>query len=508
MAEFQTWLQSQKLSATQAQKSRGQEAARPSTISVQDRFDKGVDDAFQYITYLCDRSSGVPAWGTQKREEWLREFWKKESILAGAVHSAVAKIIGLGWTISGGRNKVARYATILREADGKDWDTFLSKFLLDYLTQDKGAFIEFGSTVKDGPVQGLFNMDSYECDLTGDWDYPVKYHDISGKWHKIPRTSVSHVSSLPSPQVNMHNYGYCAVSRAINAAQILILVNQYEREKLSDLPPNGIAAVTGLTPRQFRDAMNLYKMGRENRGNLIYPGILWLIGNPGATGGPGKVSIELISFAGLPDQFDKKVTVDVYAKTLALAFGVDVNEFWQIEHVGATKASAWIQAQKAKGKFPAVIIAAIERAINTFVLPPGVLFKFGMMDAEDRLGLADLHAREIENVTDMIDSGVMTVDEGKALLLRSAIIPPDMEAGLQFVETDIAGGKSIDWLADGGYVILDKHGQMIYDQKYKGGYVVPHRVELPLVGKSYRPSGDVELVTEAPIVKEIVEEAE
>jgi len=327
MAEFQSWLQSQKLSA---QKSRGQVATRPSTISVQDRFDKGVDDAFQYITYLCDRSSGVPAWGTQKREEWLREFWKKESILAGAVHSAVAKIIGLGWTISGGRNKVARYATILREADGKDWDTFLSKFLLDYLTQDKGAFIEFGSTVKDGPVQGLFNMDSYECDLTGDWDYPVKYHDISGKWHKIPRTSVSHVSSLPSPQVNMHNYGYCAVSRAINAAQILILVNQYEREKLSDLPPNGIAAVTGLTPRQFRDAMNLYKMGRENRGNLIYPGILWLIGNPGATGGPGKVSIELISFAGLPDQFDKKVTVDVYAKTLALAFGVDVNEFWQI----------------------------------------------------------------------------------------------------------------------------------------------------------------------------------
>jgi len=131
-----------------------------------------------------------------------------------------------------------------------------------------------------------------------------------------------------------------------------------------------------------------------------------------------------------------------------------------------------------------------------------------MMDAEDRLGLADLHAREIENVTDMIDSGVMTVDEGKALLLRSAIIPPDMEAGLQFVETDIAGGKSIDWLADGGYVILDKHGQMIYDQKYKGGYVVPHRVELPLVGKSYRPSGDVELVTEAPIVKEIVEKVE
>ena len=255
MAEFQSWLQAQKLqSHLQGQKIRGQEAARPSTISVQDRFDKDTDDAFQYITWLADRSDGIPTWGTQKREEWLREFWKKESILAGAVHSAVAKIIGLGWTISGGRNKVARYASILREADGKDWDTFLSKFLLDYLTQDKGAFIEFGSTVKDGPIQGLFNMDSCECSLTGDWDYPVKYCDIMGNWHKMPRTSVSHVCSLPSANVAMNNYGYCAVSRAINAAQILILVNQYEREKLSDLPPNQNLCLRLLLPFQ-RDSI-------------------------------------------------------------------------------------------------------------------------------------------------------------------------------------------------------------------------------------------------------------
>jgi len=500
----------QKSSLAQAEKVRGEATKRPSSISVQDRFDPGVEDAFQFMTWVTDRHNDIPAWGTQRREGWLREFWMKEAILAGAVHSASAKILGLGWTISGGRNLVARYAAILRNADGKDWDTFLSKFLLDYLTQDKGAFIEFGSTMKNGPVQGLFNMDSYRCALTGDWAYPVTYQDIDGTWHKMPRTAVYHTSSLPSAQVNMNNYGMCAVSRAVNAAQILILVNQYEREKLSDLPPNGIAAVSGLTPRQFRDAMKLYKMGRENRGNLIYPGILWLIGNPGASGGPGAVKIDMVSFANLPDQFDKKVTVDIYAKTLALAFGVDVNEFWQIEHVGATKASAWIQAQKAKGKFPAVIIAAIERAINTFVLPPGVLFKFGMMDAEDRLGLAELHAREIENAKGMIDSGMITAEEGKALLLRKAVIPPDMEAGLDFVESDIAQFKGMNYKEEGGYVVLNNHGQVIYDQSYKNKYMLPQKITLPMIeGKAYRPSGDEDLLTDAPIeIKEKVEEKE
>lgn len=496
MADFQTWLQVQKMQMEKA------EVKRPSTISVQDRFDRDVDDAFQVVTWITRRASDIPPWRSANREQWLREFWQKESILAGAVHSAIAKIIGLSWTVSGGRNKVSKYAAILREADGKDWDTFLSKFLLDYLTQDKGTFIEFGSTFAGGPVEGIFNLDSGSCALTGDWDYPVKYRDKQGQWHNMPRTSVYHSSSLPSANSDAYNYGFCAVSRAIHAAQILILVNRYENEKLSDLPPNGIAAVTGLTPRQFRDAMRLYKSTRERQENLVYPGILWLVGNPGATGGPGKVSIDLTSFADLPDQFDKKSTVDIYAKTLALAFGVDVNEFWQIEHVGATKASAWIQAQKAKGKFPAVIIAAIERAINTFVLPPGVVFKFGMMDAEDRLGLAELHAREIENVSDMIGSGVMTPDEGKALLLRKAVIPTDMEAGLDFVESDISGFKTAqEWDNDGGYVILDRDGQIIYDRNKKG-YVIPHKIDLPNVTKTtYRASDSDASVTEAPVTE-------
>lgn len=37
------------------------------------------------------------------------------------------------------------------------------------------------------------------------------------------------------------------------------------------------------------------------------------------------VKVELISLSYLPDAFDE--TIDIYTKTLALAFGVDVREF-------------------------------------------------------------------------------------------------------------------------------------------------------------------------------------
>lgn len=486
---FSQWLKAQKVTA---------QTRNPASSSIQTRFDD-TDSAYQYITWIAQRSDGIPAWGTQAREKFLRTFWQQETILSGAVHSAIAKIMGLGWTLSGGRNNVARYAAILREADGSDWGTFLSKLLLDYLTTDRGAFIELGSEISDGPVTGIFNLDSLRCRLTGNWETPVKYQSIDGYWHDLPRASVFHTSSLPSADVTKYNYGFCAVSRAISAAQVLILLNRHEREKLSDLPPDGIAAISGLTPRQFRDAMKLYKSARENKGNLVYPGILWLVGNPGASGGPGKVSIELTSFSSLPEQFDKKTTVDIYAKTLALAFGVDVNEFWQIEHVGATKASAWIQAQKAKGKFPAVIIATLERFINTFVLPPGVTFKFSLQDAEDRLGLAELHRQEIENINMMQDGGHLHNEEGRMLLIRKGILPADLEEGVLYVETDIPGQKIVK-KSDGDYLIINQDGEVIFDHRK---LFTTGRIEHVALSRPHRPSEDSDSISDAPKTEQI-----
>jgi hypothetical protein len=41
-------------------------------------------------------------------------------------------------------------------------------------------------------------------------------------------------------------------------------------------------------------------------------------------------SAELISFANLPEAFNELESTNTYATILALAFGVDVREFWPI----------------------------------------------------------------------------------------------------------------------------------------------------------------------------------
>ncbi|MBU0847117.1 hypothetical protein KKH23_07995 [Patescibacteria group bacterium] len=453
---FQEWKESQK------------SLPPPSSLSKQERFDKhgpNYEDSYEVIRWISNRSDNLPAYGSQARQEYLREFWKAEAILSGAVYSSTAKILGLGWTVSGGRNLTIKYSNILREADGSNWTNFLSKFLQDYLTTDRGAFIELGYRFKGGPVEGIFNLDSIVCRDTGNYNYPVKYETNEGDWHTLPREAVIHAASMPSPANRHNNEGYCAVSRAIQAARILILLATYEQEKLSDLPPNGIAAVTGLSPRQFKDALRMWKDERMNKGDAVYPGILWLIGNPGPGGGPGKVSIDLTSFSGLPDQFDKKVTVDIYAKTLALAFGVDVNEFWQIEHVGATKASAWIQAQKAKGKFPAVIISLLERAINLKVLPPGVVFKFQLQDDEDKLGEAELHRAMIDNIMAMRigDKPPITEDEARQLLVINGILPPEFGGMPREVAGDVQSKMYSKNSSD--YIEVNHEGNIVFNAK-------------------------------------------
>ena len=98
----------------------------------------------------------------------------------------------------------------------------------------------------------------------------------------------------------------------------------------------------------------------------------------------------------------------------------------------------------------------------------------------------------------MIDSGIMDPEEAKALLLRKGVIPPDMERGLDYVETDIEGFK-VNWEQEGGYVVLDHHGQIIYDGQK--GYTIPYKSSLPRAEKAVRASQSEDSITEAPEVE-------
>jgi len=153
-----------------------------------------VSPIFRFVTK--DNENDIARWWSEERERDLDQFLLREGndILQGAVSSMVKKFKSMNWKIEGPQRVVNRYQQVLLESEfWQGWGTLISKTLQDYLTKDKGAFWELlgdgdinGELV--GPVLGIVHLDSRLCQLTGDVEFPVVYHN--SKTEKAPRSNV------------------------------------------------------------------------------------------------------------------------------------------------------------------------------------------------------------------------------------------------------------------------------------------------------------------------------
>jgi hypothetical protein len=229
-------------------------------------------------------------------------------------------------------------------------------------------------------------MDALCCQLTGNTKIPVEYNsELTGQRIRFKPGEVMHFSSLPSTREINVGAGFCAVSRALSAAKLLMGLHDYDAEKLNNLPPEGVAAVTGMTMDEFNDAISLWMAKRKQNDSLTFPQVLWLIGSqPNST-----VAVNFTGFSQLPESFDRTTVVTQYVNTLALCFGVDVREFWAVSS-GAlgTAGESEIQHLKAKGKGAGEFISITERHING-ELPEGVDFEYDTKDIDEDLVAAN-----------------------------------------------------------------------------------------------------------------------
>ncbi len=400
------------------------------TLSKQPRASQNRDVVTYIFTLWETVQEDIPPWGKPGRAEKLREFAQAEPILSGALASMVSKMISLDWQIVGGRNRVHRYHAILSEAeDGAGWSYFLDRWVQDYLVTDLGGVIELARESRSGPVAGLYNIDSARLILTGNTEVPLRYSPAvggSGKTIPLYPGDFSRIVDMPSPDERKFGLGFCAVSRALKAAKVLLALYNYEEEQLLDLPPKGIVAITGMTMPEVESAFRLYEAKRKSKDQTVFKGLLWLAAQAGPL---QNIDVKLTPFATLPDHFDKEQAITLYVFTLALDFGVDVREFWPASQAGATKAEAEIQAQKAKGKGFGRLISSVERSINWDVLPPGLEFKFDHADSEDDLLREMIRARIIENVRKLWEphpvaqEGLITREEARRLLRELRAVP-------------------------------------------------------------------------------------
>jgi hypothetical protein len=315
----------------------------------------------------------------------LCDMWKMEPILAGAIYSMTAKMQALKWSITGKRLHARNAASIFSRASymgGFDWGGYIGSTAEDFYTLNRGIFTELA---KDGdplyaPLVDMGHIDALCCTLTGNSKYPMVYaSETVGQVLKFKHGEFFHFASLPSSRERNLGSGMCAVSRAYRAAKLLIGLHDYDSEKLNNLPPEGVASVTGMTMDEFQDALILWKEKRVQDKSLTFPQVLWLIGSqPNA-----KVEVNFTGFSQMPEQFSRKEVVEQYINTLALCFGVDAREFWSINSGSlGSGAESEIQHLKAKGKGPGEFITSVERHLNG-ELWDDCKFSFDTQDIEE-----------------------------------------------------------------------------------------------------------------------------
>jgi hypothetical protein len=374
-----------------------------------------------------DDGSEISAWWSPQRDFELREFWRRtgNDILQGAISSMVKKFKSLNYTIEGPQRVINRFSPILANAEfGVGWGLFLTKLLTDYLTQDKGAFWEnIGAGNPNGPISGpvlgIAHLDSQFCQLTGDPTFPVVFHNAkNSQSHKLHASRVVHVVDMASPNELFNNVGFCAVSRTIASSQVLLKLAKYKNEKLDDLPEAGMLLMNNILPNQFDDTKASYARERRRLGQEIWTSVMTLFGLDPAQ----PATAELISFANLPDAFNEQESTDIYAKIVALAFGVDVREFWPLSAGSlGTATESQVQAQKAKGKGVGELISAIERAINWKVLPESIEFKFDFQDDDEDKLRAEIDQVKVNTIMSMWRPDIANVSPVTSLEIRQML---------------------------------------------------------------------------------------
>lgn len=411
-------------------------------------------------------SSDIPTYGTSSRDVFLSDFWKSESLLTGAVYSMAARATSLGWVVSGARNTASRHAKLLARAGSYSqvgWTQFITKSALDFFTTDNG--VHWGTPRLQpsllSQLAELEHIDSLSCVRTGSLMYPIYYSSLTGETPRyLGVADVVSFSSLPSPREDLFGLGYCAVSRAYASAKILCMLHQYDIQKLSNLPPEGLVGISGLTMDEFLAAVELWKAKREESGSSIFPHILWLLGQDAQA----KIGIDFAPFSTLPESFDRETVITQYVNTLALIFGVDAREFWPVSTSSmGTAAESEIQHMKARGKGFGELVTNVERTINN-EFPNGATFKFDVQDSEEDLQAANIAKAWVEALIPLAtNNNTLMIQRGSNNIQN----PESDQRQLPESEAFITKQQLLRLLADKGvlpnYMVESDNKTVVYD---------------------------------------------
>lgn len=391
-----------------------------------------------WLTMAAQQNDEAPGWNAtypNYRDRYLLNFSRSEPMLASAVYSMGTRIATLNYEING-PPRAKKFASELLDNPGlgDTLSTLTQKLSHDLDVSDNGAFMELwrpGNPLTDAgnrPVLGFAHLDSRQCWRSYDPEFPVWYtNPITGEIRKIHQSRVVFTADNPQPVELARGIGYCATSRVMRMARVFKNMQIFLDEKVGGRFTRALGAVSGVTSKQLRGALEQSEDNADSKGFVVYKEIPFLI-NPNLEAG-SEIKIIMQDLASIPDGFVFRDDADLYAYILAFAFGVDAREFWPATQSGATKADASVQNMKARGRGIGNRIETIEFMLRQ-ALPDSVTFEYDYSDDEQDKQAAEIHKLETDTLKTFFDMG-MEYYKIEALAVAKGILDADVLNTLQ-----------------------------------------------------------------------------
>lgn len=444
---------------------------------------ENTNPAAPFLFMVSSVADGITPWGTaiKRRDRELREFAVSEPVLSSAVYSTSVRNASFEWEIVPAdpegpepKNTMKAVTRMLQNSNrGKGWKSLLLKTSSDLYQQDNGVFWEIirAFDAPNAPVLNLAHLDSDRCYRTGDPEIPVFYIDRFGVYHYLKWYQVITIEEFPSPIESLFGVQVCAVSRALRASQILRDIEVYKLEKVSGRWARSIELVGGISRSEIEDAFKLATAEFNNMGltrfnpHVIIPGI-----DP-----TNAISHETIELASLPDSFSFDEEMKWYVAILAMAFGVDYQEFAPLP-AGALGSGQQSQIlhMKTRGKGPAMIMGLLEDLLNNNgLLPSTVKFRFKVHDSAVEESESNARFLRGKDRALRIQSGELDAIAARQIAIKDGDLPDYLAKDMdeRGVETD---GQNIPVEEEtpddtGGFPPSEEGGENMTTSQIEGG---------------------------------------
>lgn len=337
----------------------------------------------------------LPAWGTLACDVTLRllHYRQHNALWGGAAKLWIQKLLSTPYEISGGRNLTYQWQDLFFESDfGEGYDYMLGKALVDYLTLNRGMFLEVVSygdpdtPIKEGAkILGLNHLDALRIIFTGNREVPYLYQsEYTGGLHRMHTTRVIHIADQPSPDTRMMGMGKSALYDALTVANAQVLLGKHQNEMLSDLPPPGIVIFNNVKPDEVETAMEQFEYERVRDGARVYRAPLSLESKDPSQ----PATVTFVPMAQVPEGFNYREYMDIHVNMLALVTGLDPQDIWPLSGQAlGTGTQSKILSAKTQNKGPGYLLTRLEREWNV-VLPRPLEWKYKAQNAEQDLETA------------------------------------------------------------------------------------------------------------------------